>query len=282
MTAKAFTHYWGPEGFAGMKRGEPLSYASSGVFSERKVAKGDRLYVVTVKQGELYLLGCFTVDLITGNRSEARKRLGREPWEGAEHAFAASRGGTDFDPRRAVPIATVRQLRFVGDSGVKALRFKDATRLDQQTLRGVRQMTEASAALLDAFLGGPSKAIDAAEHAQTFEEEVHRSMGDAPSKRRERLAAAIRIPAKVTATVTVFMRNPDVVAEVLARAAGSCEQCKRPAPFKRRSDRSPYLEVHHRVQLAHGGEDTIENALALCPNCHRELHFGLEAVGAGH
>ncbi len=22
-----------------------------------------------------------------------------------------------------------------------------------------------------------------------------------------------------------------------------------------------------------GGDDTVENALGLCPNCHRELHF---------
>ena len=30
----------------------------------------------------------------------------------------------------------------------------------------------------------------------------------------------------------------------------------------------PYLEVHHIIQLAKGGPDTIKNAVALCPNCH--------------
>uniref|UniRef100_UPI003D06D395 HNH endonuclease n=1 Tax=Alcaligenes faecalis TaxID=511 RepID=UPI003D06D395 len=64
------------------------------------------------------------------------------------------------------------------------------------------------------------------------------------------------------------------MAEVLERASGSCEACKEPAPFKRKSDGTPYLEVHHRIQLAHGGEDTVENAIALCPNCHRKAHFG--------
>ncbi|WP_223111555.1 HNH endonuclease [Billgrantia pellis] len=30
--------------------------------------------------------------------------------------------------------------------------------------------------------------------------------------------------------------------------------------------------------LAKGGEDTIENTVALCPNCHRKMHaLGLEA-----
>ncbi|MGE8574311.1 MAG: HNH endonuclease signature motif containing protein [Burkholderia contaminans] len=28
------------------------------------------------------------------------------------------------------------------------------------------------------------------------------------------------------------------------------------------------------VQLADGGEDTTENAVAVCPNCHRRAHCG--------
>lgn len=74
--------------------------------------------------------------------------------------------------------------------------------------------------------------------------------------------------------VTVFKRNPDVVAEVLIRAKGKCESCGKPAPFKRRKDDKPYLEVHHKVFLSNGGDDTVENAEALCPNCHKEKHFG--------
>jgi len=37
---------------------------------------------------------------------------------------------------------------------------------------------------------------------------------------------------------------------------------------------TPYLEVHHRVPLAENGEDTVENAVAICPNCHRKAHDG--------
>ena len=72
----------------------------------------------------------------------------------------------------------------------------------------------------------------------------------------------------------VYRRNPDVIAEVLHRALGKCEGCLSPAPFERASDGSPYLEVHHRILLSQGGEDTVANAFALCPNCHRKLHFG--------
>ncbi|TAL84944.1 MAG: HNH endonuclease [Rhodanobacter sp.] len=34
------------------------------------------------------------------------------------------------------------------------------------------------------------------------------------------------------------------------------------------------LEVHHVVPLAEHGDDTLANAAALCPHCHRELHSG--------
>ena len=35
-----------------------------------------------------------------------------------------------------------------------------------------------------------------------------------------------------------------------------------------------YLEVHHPKRLADNGSDTPSNAVALCPNCHREMHYG--------
>ncbi|HHQ4496099.1 TPA: HNH endonuclease, partial [Aeromonas hydrophila] len=62
--------------------------------------------------------------------------------------------------------------------------------------------------------------------------------------------------------------------ERLLIANGKCEHCKKDAPFIRIKDGTPYLEVHHKEKLADGGEDTLENTIALCPNCHRKFHFG--------
>ncbi|WP_319000820.1 HNH endonuclease signature motif containing protein [Burkholderia sp. AU30280] len=39
-------------------------------------------------------------------------------------------------------------------------------------------------------------------------------------------------------------------------------------------DGRPYLEVHHVRKLAEKGADSIENAVAACPNCHHKLHYG--------
>jgi hypothetical protein len=107
-----------------------------------------------------------------------------------------------------------------------------------------------------------------------FEFAVRDALRLDPEARRARLERACTTPGTRTTTHVVFTRNPDVVAEVLFRAAGTCELCGDPAPFMRASDGTPYLEVHHRRPLADGGEDTIGNAVAACPNCHRQQHFG--------
>lgn len=69
-----------------------------------------------------------------------------------------------------------------------------------------------------------------------------------------------------------YVRDPNVIVWVLEAANGRCEVCDQPAPFVR-EDGSPYLEVHHVRPLAEGGPDTVDNAVAACPNCHRRLHY---------
>ena len=113
---------------------------------------------------------------------------------------------------------------------------------------------------------------------KNFAKQLKESFALSAKQRRRRLSSAPRKPKQMEVVSTAYVRNPDVVAEVLLRAVGKCEACKLPAPFLRASDGSPYLEVHHRIQLANGGDDTIENALALCPNCHREAHYGGKAA----
>lgn len=107
-----------------------------------------------------------------------------------------------------------------------------------------------------------------------FQDDVNGSLADSRDLRLQRLAQAPHKPKSVKVETRVFIRNPDVVAEVLFRANGICESCGMPAPFFKKTDGSPYLEVHHRVPLSDDGEDTVDNAIALCPNCHREAHYG--------
>lgn len=75
---------------------------------------------------------------------------------------------------------------------------------------------------------------------------------------------------------TVYERSRAVRDYVLLRAAGKCELCNQPAPFHRIGG-SPYLEPHHTTRVSDGGPDHPQFVAALCPACHREVHFGEHA-----
>lgn len=86
------------------------------------------------------------------------------------------------------------------------------------------------------------------------------------------LPKGVRNPKRRNTTVTTFDRDPQVRAWILENANGICEACSADAPFQQ-DDGLPFLEVHHVQTLADGGPDTTDNAVAVCPNCHRRLHL---------
>jgi hypothetical protein len=116
------------------------------------VRVGDNIYVVTVRSGRLYLIARFTVGRITKSDAEARRYLDYEPWSAPDHLHAEAGTGTVCNFDREVPLDTVRQLRFETKAGIREPVFKDNTRLDTQTLRGVRRLTANSARLLEELL----------------------------------------------------------------------------------------------------------------------------------
>lgn len=77
-------------------------------------------------------------------------------------------------------------------------------------------------------------------------------------------------PAKRPARADDFVRNPYVAAYVKRMADGNCDLCRKPAPFEK--DGQPFFHCHHVLWLARGGPDIIQNAVALCPNCHERMH----------
>ena len=76
---------------------------------------------------------------------------------------------------------------------------------------------------------------------------------------------------------TSYERDPLVKAWVINNANGICELCGEPGPFEDKHG-NLFLEEHHVVPLADGGSDTVENAVALCPNCHRKCHLSPEKL----
>lgn len=84
--------------------------------------------------------------------------------------------------------------------------------------------------------------------------------------------ASEKTPTSIRKVVTKqYQRNMFVARYAKMRANGICELCGMKAPFELNGE--GYLEVSHLIPLSQGGEDTIENVAALCPNCHRKIHL---------
>ena len=79
-------------------------------------------------------------------------------------------------------------------------------------------------------------------------------------------------PGTRNVTSVQYERNLAVVEYAKRMANGVCQLCQEDAPFLD-LNKKPYLETHHIVWLSNGGEDTIENTIALCPNCHKKMHI---------
>lgn len=94
--------------------------------------------------------------------------------------------------------------------------------------------------------------------------------------RARALAAASSPPVANPAEArrVLYVRARDVKRYVLARAAGVCESCNKPAPFKTKAGQ-PYLEPHHTRRVSDGGPDDPRFVGAVCPDCHREIHYGV-------
>jgi 5-methylcytosine-specific restriction protein A len=81
--------------------------------------------------------------------------------------------------------------------------------------------------------------------------------------------------AKKNVTQVVIKRDNRLRAYVLKRARGRCEYCNG-LGFLMENDKH-YLEAHHIIALSNSGKDTVDNVIALCPQHHRQAHYGADA-----
>lgn len=177
-----------------------------------------------------------TFDLINGPRSQGRLSY-----------YLSQRGGRT-EPRMGQQMVSQwleeGDLFFIGFTGDRLIAAKES-----------RSMTE-------------SEVEDAAASAlERFSD---------PDTLREAARRAPRRPSRRAGTVNQYARSPAVVAYVRSRAAEACEMPDCRNMLFCRADGFVYLEVHHVTPLAEGGDDSIDNAAALCPTCHRAQHHAVD------
>jgi hypothetical protein len=112
---------------------------------------------------------------------------------------------------------------------------------------------------------GGTKALYRSLAAHTYDNNIEDAIADLGSDE----------PRRKDAPGATYIRDPNVRKEVERRANGRCEFCGEPG-FPRR-DGSKYVETHHIIALARDGADRVTNVIGLCPNHHKEAHFGSQS-----
>lgn len=87
----------------------------------------------------------------------------------------------------------------------------------------------------------------------------------------KRAQNASRKAATLNKVTKTFERDPNVIEYAKRWAKGICQLFDQLAPYKNKKNK-PHLHTYHIKWISKGGEDTIENTVALCPNCHDKMH----------
>jgi hypothetical protein len=91
---RSYTTYWKNETWddhaSEIPNGDPLDHTASNKFRDRGVSARDSVYVVTVKQGRLFVAGKMIVGQVCG-RADAEKILGTtNVWDAQDHLIASA------------------------------------------------------------------------------------------------------------------------------------------------------------------------------------------------
>jgi 5-methylcytosine-specific restriction protein A len=259
---KTLLYAWNPsrwdwEGFedavATVREGKPHKmYWSCG--NTKNIAKGDRFLLVRLGVEPKGIVGCGVVvssPYPLPHWDKEKRAEGKE----------ALRTDLEFTSLSPNPIITLHELEQL---------YPDVSWTPQSS--GISVGEDIASELLAIFEG---EAIGSASDSTKFEQTVRRLR----SAKMVAKPDGQKAPKKVTRSAEQYERDPKVKAWVLQNAKGKCELCESDAPFMDDAG-FPFLEVHHVVPLADGGDDVVSNAVALCPNCHRECHHGVNRKGA--
>jgi hypothetical protein len=243
----AFTHYWSESTLNLDSEGETYDHTAGNRFVSAGVTTGDRVYGITVRKGVPMLIGRMTVSRPPLSYEEASELLDYNIWEADEHLIAEPGTASLTSFVRVIPTDILKRLRFESAGGETALKFVSETRLDQQTFRGVRRLTAASALELESLLESP----------------IQQPASDESSEQ----------PTRVQTLIARLKRDRIVVSQIKSLYDDACQLCGGTIELP---GGGRYSEGHHIRPLGseHRGSDSLDNLLCVCPNCHTKLDYG--------
>lgn len=266
-----FTHYWLNRTWERNRKrasdGELLDHTAGNLFQERGIRAGDIVYVVSVIKGSLYVCGKLMVEKICGT-DEAAAILGYEPWPAEEHIIAAAATPMNFNLR--VPLKLTRQLIFISGKDNKPLKFKAPNYLDEQTLRGVRELAPESALELDGLL----PPLEEISFDNEWSEFPLLDEGTLPEEVVD--AQTYYEGATKHITVNVYERSVKARRACITRYGVDCFVCGFNFKTVYGAAGDGFIHVHHLKPLSEVGEeyelDPVKDLRPVCPNCHAMIH----------
>lgn len=260
---KSYTHYWSQT--TEFEEDETLDHTASNCFSKLGLSTGDRIFVISSERRRPVLIGRLIAKSPPLSKRDAARELTKmrrlsinasELWDAKDHVIA-KRGTASKMERREIPIPVLRALRFHSPTGTKPLKFSAPNQVDQQTLRGVRRLTEESADqlndLLTEFLREKSS-----QETSTAIPYIEGASSPANSMRYE--------------------RNPKARRACIREYGCKCFICGFNFTDRYGKIGKDFIEVHHRFPISNrGGKytvDPVQDLIPVCPNCHAMLHRG--------
>jgi hypothetical protein len=240
-TGLAAQHY--PQGWTNEKRNLNLL---------KQMEKGDAV-VAGLKKRRFAGYGYLTSGFYRGGKSLAVKK-GKKCYEFQERADI---DWTVISPKVIKPYVECKALKKRGYN-VEMTRGLCIKKISRQTFNNLRKILDKA---------GAEKVI----YGQTGWK-----LGRASDQKMDALEdqepVGVNKPVKKPSNAQVYERDPEVRNYVIRRSKGRCEYCGAESFIK--NDNKYYIETHHIIALAADGKDTVRNVIALCPNHHREAHYG--------
>lgn len=231
--------------------------ASNG-FLKRGVTPGDTIYVISQHEGRLYLGGRMTVNRIVSRREAIALFGNKNLYDATEFAIGSERDGTILRYDRVLALDLTKCLRFLTREGERGASFVSRTRLDNQALRGIRELTSQTAALLDEVLELTDD-LTSTDEATVVSEQFLEG-------------------AKRTVVVNRYERDRAARTKCLAVHGTKCCVCTFDFGAVFGPEGEGCIHVHHLTPLSEIGEayvvDSVRDLRPVCPNCHAMIHMG--------
>lgn len=229
--SRFYTYFWSDQLCDARYRnglsGTPLEYTPGEGFSRAGVEEGDTIYIISVYDGQVMLVGRMTVERILSSYGEAVSLLGPDVEEAPEYLLGQEGMETPQFFTRQLMTEETGDLRFLTpDGSSKPLKFADGEEVDASGLSGLHELPPASAVLLDQVLEQDfhDHLPDSGEESEEDEiddrdlAEITRSFGDEEINRRVREQA-------LSYVITAFEEKGWTVMEVDDPEEGYDLQC---------------------------------------------------------